>query len=66
MKKLISLLVLSVCSAYAKERFLDQQDNIVDAPNPERDDLEQVEEYSAIDDKVTRIFTDPNVTISFD
>jgi hypothetical protein len=45
---------------------LEQQDNIVDAPNPNDDDLEKEEEYSAIDDKVTRIFTNPNVTISFD
>lgn len=45
---------------------MEQQDNIVDAPNPNDDDLEKEEEYSAIDDKVTRIFTNPNVTISFD
>ena len=45
---------------------MEQQDNIVDAPNPNDDDLEKEEEYSAIDDTVTRIFTNPNVTISFD
>ena len=66
MKKLFTLITLSLCSAYGPERFLEQQDNIVDAPNPNDDELEKVEEYSAIDDKVTRIFTDPNVTISFD